>query len=535
MALTEGFDYDQVGTYTSALQTATSTDDLAGVKEGLGILDQGPFAVGGGGQLVDSVGVVEGGGNDRDRVLTTRESGHPGVHVHQPDGFGAGNANVASDAVTRRLGQKTPSTPGVWFNGDIPDGAATPIAYPTGFSGGKTTSSVVAPGGAVLTPGSHNILRNVFLTVTATSVDEIAGTVTLTVNRSGDSSQAITVNFNTIDGTAKAGQDYTNTTGQLNFAVGDSSEDVIVPILTDSVAEGFENFTVRITNPTSPFLVTVSTERVTINDGDVLVKTFQQGDANGYVGTKDTVLNSIQPADAFGIASSVVVDEQAGTLTGPDARPAQGLLRFDDVFGAALNQIPAGAQIFSGFLTLNVLNPTGANAAVRFFRMLQTWDETTATWSDVQGSAGGAIVNGVTPDDVEASVDADVVPLPGGSGLVEIPIDRDILQAWANGIAGQLRLGHRFELGRRLVVRQLGRAERRRAETDDPLHRPDRNGRNLWLLRRGLQRERRRNGNDHGAAHRRLDRRGCRRLDARRGHGPARRCQRADVGHVEFC
>lgn len=430
--IVEGTDYDTVGAYASDLATASSSNDLNGVREGVGILDTGPFAPGGGAQMVDSVGVVEGGGNDRDRVLTTREANHPGIHVHQPDGFGT-DASVASDAVSRRQGQKTPNSIGVWFNGDIPNGTATPIAYPAGTANNRTPVSVTAPAGAVITPGSLNILRNVFLTVAATSVDESAGTVTLTVNRSGDASQAITVGYHTIDGTAKAGLDYANSAGQLNFAIGDSSEDIVIPILTDSVAEGFESFTVQITSPTAPFLVTVSTARVTINDGDVLVKTFQQGDANGYAGTRDTVLNSIQPTDAFGIASTVVVDEQAGTLTGTDARPTQGLLKFADIFGAAASQIPVGSQIFSGFLTLNVLNPTGADAAVRFFRMLQDWDETTATWSDPQGSLGAALVNGVTPDDVEASVEADFVPLPGASGLVEIPIDRDTLQAWANG------------------------------------------------------------------------------------------------------
>jgi hypothetical protein len=422
--IVEGTDYDQVGLYANDSQTSTSGDDLNGVKEGLGILDFGPFAPGGGGQLVDSVGVVQGGGNDRDRVMTTREANHPGVHVHQPDGFTG--SDVASDAVSRRFSQKTPNTIGVWFNGDIPNATANPIAYPAGtLQNGRTPVSVVAPPGAVITPGSHNILRNVFFTVTAKSVDEAAGTVTLTVDRSGDASQAITVGYNTVDGTAKAGSDYTATSGHLSFAIGDSSEDIVVPILSDGLAEGFENFLVRITSATSPFLVTVDPARVTINDGDVQVKSFQQDDANGYTGTRDTTLNSIQPDDVFGIASTVVVDEQAGTLTGTDARPAQGLLRFNDLFGAAGNQIPLGAQIFSGFLTLNVTNPTGADASVRFFRLMQDWNEGTATWNTFN--------NGVTPDNVEASVEADLVPLPGASGSVEIPIDRDTLQAWANG------------------------------------------------------------------------------------------------------
>ena len=41
--------------------------------------------------------------------------------------------------------------------------------------------------------------------------------------------------------------------------------------------------------------------------------------------------------------------------------------------------------------------------------MLKDWDEGTTTWTDPQGSAGSGIVNGVTPDGVEADADVDAV------------------------------------------------------------------------------------------------------------------------------
>jgi len=71
---------------------------------------------------------------------------------------------------------------------------------------------------------------------------------------------------------------------------------------------------------------------------------------------------------------------------------------------------------------------------VRFFRMLQNWDEFSATWDDPQGTAGGSILHGVTPDDVEASAEPDtIVTNPAGSGLINIPLNRNTIQAWANG------------------------------------------------------------------------------------------------------
>ena len=58
-----------------------------------------------------------------------------------------------------------------------------------------------------------------------TLIDEGAGTVTYTVTLSAPSSSPVTVRYNTIDGTATAGQDYTATSGTLTFAPGPDDAD----------------------------------------------------------------------------------------------------------------------------------------------------------------------------------------------------------------------------------------------------------------------------------------------------------------------
>ena len=116
-------------------------------------------------QWIDSVGIVEGGSGDRDRVATPPSLGHPGIHVHQPTSVLApGNTAVAADAISRRFGQTLPNSIGVWYNGDISNGnpAGAPIRYLEDSAG---FISVVAPDGAVLTPGAPNILRNVYFRV----------------------------------------------------------------------------------------------------------------------------------------------------------------------------------------------------------------------------------------------------------------------------------------------------------------------------------------------------------------------------------
>jgi Calx-beta domain len=408
--LVQGTDYDTVGTYESNASFA--------VGAGVGILDQLPV----GAQLVDTVGVVQGGSGNRDRIAALNV---PGIHIHEP----IGNGDVTPDAITRRLGDHTPNSIGPWFDGEI-ENPNVPLVYAA-----APKRNVVTPAGAQLTPGVANILRNVFFDVTAVSVNESAGSAILTVKRSGDLTGAIDVNYTTQNGTALAGSDYTATSGTLHFAATDDSENIVIPITADNIPEGFETFGVRLTSATSPFQITVPTATVTINDVDVLTKTFQD-DVNGYEGTADTYLNSTQEFvnDAFGFASNVLADDQVGSLTGSDARPSQGLIRFDDLFGAAANQVPVGAHVYGAFMTVNVLNASAANAQVRFFRMLQNWDEASATWTNPQGNSGGSIINGVTPDDVEATAEPDaIVTNPSGLGLVDIPLNVDTIQAWANG------------------------------------------------------------------------------------------------------
>ena len=430
--IVQGTDYDTIGEYVNT--TRESVDSPLG---SVGVLDAAPFSTGDA-EFVDSV-FVQNGGSDRDRAAVTGLINLPGVHIHQPTGASSSN-NVTSDALSRREGNKIPNTLGAWFNGDIMDDRVdNPVIE---YLNGTTRISVVAPDGSVLTPGATNTLRNVFVTANVTSVDEMgAPIVTFTVTRTGDTSQAIDVNFTTVDGTAQAGSDYVAQSGVLEFGIGEDVKTVDVQVLSDSVAEGFENFSLQLTSADSPFLITDDVATVTINDADVTVATFQNG-INGYAGTIDTFLDGEQPAlPVGGIAPRIIVDDAAGNpdfggATGDNIRPQQGLLRFEDVFGAGLNQVPEGAQIFGGFVTVTVFNESSSAAEINFHRMLQDWNEQ-ATWADPQRTvpgASGSTVNGVTPDGTEAAAFIDTsVPFPAQGGSVQIPLNQDTLQAWSNG------------------------------------------------------------------------------------------------------
>ena len=71
-----------------------------------------------------------------------------------------------------------------------------------------------------------------------------------TVKLSQAYNQTVTVDYATADGTAKAGSDYTATSGKLTFAAGETAKTVTVKVLSDSVAEGVETFNLKLSNPT---------------------------------------------------------------------------------------------------------------------------------------------------------------------------------------------------------------------------------------------------------------------------------------------
>ncbi|MBP2296408.1 cellulase family glycosylhydrolase [Azospirillum rugosum] len=71
-----------------------------------------------------------------------------------------------------------------------------------------------------------------------------------TVKLSQAYSQTVTVDYATADGTAKAGSDYTATSGKLTFAAGETSKTVTVKVLSDSVTEGSETFNLKLSNAT---------------------------------------------------------------------------------------------------------------------------------------------------------------------------------------------------------------------------------------------------------------------------------------------
>src|SRR6185369_15049733 len=100
-------------------------------------------------------------------------------------------------------------------------------------------------------------------------VNENAGSVVVNVTRSGNTSSASTINYATTNGSAKQPEDYTSTSGSLQFASGETVKTFVVPIIDDALIEGNETINVILSSPCAgalegpPF-----TSTITILDDD---------------------------------------------------------------------------------------------------------------------------------------------------------------------------------------------------------------------------------------------------------------------------
>jgi Calx-beta domain len=135
----------------------------------------------------------------------------------------------------------------------------TEMGYSDMLSG--TGGEIGSLAGPVTFAGSVGEPEPGVLAVADTSVVEgNRGTsnVTVAVTLSSASSQAVTVHYSTANGTAKATEDYTATSGTLTFQPGETSRTISVSIKGDRKREANETYLVQLSNSVG----------ATINDGD---------------------------------------------------------------------------------------------------------------------------------------------------------------------------------------------------------------------------------------------------------------------------
>ncbi len=156
---------------------------------------------------------------------------------------------------------------------------------------------------------------------------------------------------------------------------------------------------------------------------------FKQN-TGGYTGAHDIELREDGVATSA-TATTVTVSNDDNVSAGNQR--TQTLLRFDNIFGAGVSQVPLGVKITSAVLKMNV---TDAGSGFEIHRMLSSWSDTSATWS--------GFVGGVQTDDVEAVSafdetvglgDANAIATTNvGAGVFTLDVSQTV-QSWVDGAA----------------------------------------------------------------------------------------------------
>ncbi|RYX78251.1 tandem-95 repeat protein, partial [bacterium] len=171
----------------------------------------------------------------------------------------------------------------------------------------------------------------VSLAINSVSVAENAGTMTFTVTLTGNTQNAVSVNYATSDNTAKAGSDYTSKTGVVTFPAGSvtgATQTIVIAITDDNIAEAAENFKVTLNGASAPATITQAEGIGTITDNDPATVSISAtptsvNESNGTATFTVTLNNAVQ--DEFKVTYNTV---DVTAMQGSDYTATTGILTF---------------------------------------------------------------------------------------------------------------------------------------------------------------------------------------------------------------
>jgi parallel beta-helix repeat protein len=213
------------------------------------------------------------------------------------------------------------------------------------------------------------------------SVDEGAGSATVTVTRNSALVPA-TVSYTTADRTATAGSDYTTSAGTLNFADGEASKTIVIPITDDAIYEGNETFTVQLMDPTNGATIAapgITTVTITDNETAPSVSIADAQLIEGNSGTANMLFTVTLSGATTAPASVQYATAGVTATTGSDFQSVRGSVTFnpgetlrtisipiigdtvsepDETFVIGLS-VPINTTIARGTATGTILNDDG--------------------------------------------------------------------------------------------------------------------------------------------------------------------------------
>ncbi len=202
-------------------------------------------------------------------TYTTNEPNNTGTALISVNRLGGSSGTLAVTFASRNLTatngiQFTGSTNTLtWNNGDVstknisvpllhdgvftPDLTVTLRLYNAIVNSTLNTNGLGLNTNATLTIGNIDFPGTVSFTANSYSVKKNAGFALIPVVRTGGSSQTISVNYGTADGTALSPTEYTSTNGSFTFNNGEVSKFFQVPIINNHGSIGLKQLTVQLT------------------------------------------------------------------------------------------------------------------------------------------------------------------------------------------------------------------------------------------------------------------------------------------------
>ncbi|NOZ55073.1 MAG: hypothetical protein GXP08_18365 [Gammaproteobacteria bacterium] len=186
-------------------------------------------------------------------LVVTRADGTTGaVTVDYTSVDGTATAGVDYTTISGTLtfadGETTQTLTATILDDDIYEGDETIIFELSNVTGGAVLSS---PAQAILSITENDPIPpegSLEWSATAFSIAEDANTATISISRNNGSQGVVSVDYATSDGTATAGTDYVAATGTVTFADGQTSQNVVIELLDDTVYEGDETINLALSN-----------------------------------------------------------------------------------------------------------------------------------------------------------------------------------------------------------------------------------------------------------------------------------------------
>jgi hypothetical protein len=272
--------------------------------------------------------------------------------VPDPSGYGQGETLLGSQLVT------TDPTGNAMINLLLPGGLPS-SAWITATATNQTTGDTSEFSNALQAQPVSLQFATASITVNAS-----AGVATVQVDRVGNSSATVSVNYTSANGTAVAGQDYSAVSGTLTFAPGQKTATFTVPILANpQQTASSTTVNLSLSQPTAGATVgAISAAKLTIINNVPPVVEFSAPQYSVYAGTGLAVITVVRLGQ-IGSAVSVVCSAGGGTgIPKRDYTPVTGTLNFSASQTSATFVVPVvvdSSAKSSPTVALALKQPTG--------------------------------------------------------------------------------------------------------------------------------------------------------------------------------